>query len=311
MKFRFLFIILTFLLLNNTLYAQSASSYANLVTQAYTLYHSRQFRASAVNFTTAFKKWPKNIKNTDVYNAACSWALTGNIDSGFLYLNLAVKKYQYNDLLHLKTDEDLNSLHQDKRWPGILTLVQRNQNKKEAKLNKPLMRSLDTIYTKDQEYRSMIDSVETKYGIQSPEKIALFKKMVRNDSLNLLQVRKMISSYGWLGDDIVGEQGNTTVWLVVQHADLKTQLKYLPLLRRSVKKGKSKPYHLALMEDRVLVYQGKKQIYGSQYQEDKITGKVSICPIQDEHFVDERRKSVGLPPLEDDAKVYGIDYKLP
>jgi hypothetical protein len=226
-------------------------------------------------------------------------------------LNLLVNKLQYGDSKEIRNDTDFNSLHNDRRWNKILSIVQANERKALAKLNRPLIHMLDTIYIKDQKYRTMIDSIEFKYGLHSSERADLFKQMAYSDSVNLAKVEIAMSKYGWLGDDVVGEKGNKTVWLVIQHADLHTQLRYLPLLRRSVKKGHSKPYYMALMEDRVLVYQGKKQVYGSQFEQDPATGKYRICPIQDEHFVNERRKSVGLPPLEDDAKTYGITYILP
>lgn len=128
------------------------------------------------------------------------------------------------------------------------------------------------------------------------------------DSCNLVQVEKLIATYGWPGKSFVGARGNQTVFLVIQHAGLATQEKYLPLMRESVNRGESSASDFALLQDRVLMRQGKKQIYGSQVVFNK-TGGQEFYPIEDEKNVNERRAKVGLQPLEEYAKYFGIDYK--
>ena len=130
------------------------------------------------------------------------------------------------------------------------------------------------------------------------------------DSCNLVQVEKLIAKYGWLGKGFVGARGNQTIFLVIQHADLSTQEKYLPIMQKSVDEGESSPSDLALLQDRVLMRQGKKQIYGSQVVFNK-TGGQEFYPIEDEKNVNIRRAKVGLQPLEEYAKYFGIEYKLP
>jgi len=54
--------------------------------------------------------------------------------------------------------------------------------------------------------------------------------------------------------------------------------------------------------------EGKKQIYGSQLrQNDK--GALEFYPIDDEPNVDKRRQAVGLPPLAEYAKQFGLVYR--
>ncbi len=174
-----------------------------------------------------------------------------------------------------------------------------------------LTAQLDSIYIKDQKYRQMINDVEAKHGYESKEMKDLWKTINKNDSANLIQVTNILEKYGWLGADAVGEQGNATIFLVIQHADLKTQEKYLPMMRQAVKDGKAKGSELALLEDRVAMRQGKKQIYGSQISRDQQTGKYFVAPIEDEPNVNKRRAAVGLMPLEDYARHFNIEYKLP
>ncbi len=80
-------------------------------------------------------------------------------------------------------------------------------------------------------------------------------------------------------------------------------------MREAVSNGKAVPQYLAMLEDRVLVRQGKKQTYGSQLETDNKTQKYIFSPIDDELNVNKRRASVGLSPIEEYAKMMGVEYK--
>ncbi len=158
-----------------------------------------------------------------------------------------------------------------------------------------IKKELEIIFDRDQ---------KTRTGRDSSRFVAYI------DSCNLVQVEKLISKYGWLGKSFVGVKGNQTTFLVIQHSDLAIQLKYFPLFQKSVEEGESKPSDLALMQDRILMSQGKKQLYGSQIFFDK-TGTQEFYQIDDEKNVNARRAKVGLEPIEEYAKRFGIEYKPP
>jgi hypothetical protein len=180
----------------------------------------------------------------------------------------------------------------------------------QSKFNKKLSALLDTVYNEDQTDRLKIDRLQKQYGWQSEQMKALWEKINIQDSINLVKVKAIIDTYGWVGADEVGKQGAKAIFLVIQHADSLTQVTYLPAMREAVKNGKALPQDLALLEDRVLTKQGKEQIYGSQVRTNE-TGKYEFYPIKDEVNVNKRRASVGLEPLEKYAKHFGIKYVLP
>ena len=180
----------------------------------------------------------------------------------------------------------------------------------QSQFNKPLSVLLDTVYKEDQTDRLKIASLEKQYGWQSGQMQSLLNKINTQDSINLSKVKKIIDTYGWPGPDEVGKQGAQTIFLVIQHADSLTQATYLPVMREAVKKGKAQPEALALLEDRVLINQGKEQIYGSQTKANE-TGRYEFYPIKDETNVNTRRASVGLEPLEEYAKRFDINHVLP
>ena len=116
-------------------------------------------------------------------------------------------------------------------------------------------------------------------------------------SSNQVVVTRILDERGWLGADIVGRTGNSTLFLVIQHADIATQEKYLPMMREAVAKGNAEASSLALLEDRVLIRHGERQLYGSQVARDKDTGDAYLSPLEDPDHVDERRTTMGLGPL--------------
>lgn len=289
--------------------AAGQADYASLILRADSLYAAKSFALSAETYSRAFRANGWKGTGDEHYNAACSWALAGNADSAFLHLSRIAPVM--TNLQHLTTDSDLVTLHRDKRWVPLVDQVRKNKERAEANLNKPLARELDSIYDEDQKYRLKIDSVEKRYGRESKEMQGLWKIITHKDSLNLLRVSQVLDQYGWLGRDVVGGKGNMTLFLVVQHADQKTQEKYLPMMRDAVKAGRADARNLALLEDRVALAQGKKQIYGSQIHYDNATGKYFVAPIEDEPNVNKRRAEVGLEPLENYVRRWGITYKLP
>ena len=190
------------------------------------------------------------------------------------------------------------------------SLVKANKVKAEANLEKPLVAILDTIYRDDQQYRMQISEIEKEHGWDAPEMRKLWSIIIEKDSINLVKVKKILDERGWLGPDVIGQQGNGTLFLVIQHADLETQEKYLPMLRDAVQKGNARASDLALLEDRVALRQGKLQMYGSQIGRDPDTGESYVLPLEDPDNVDKRRASVGLGPLSEYTRRFGAVWDV-
>lgn len=201
-------------------------------------------------------------------------------------------------------------MHSDNRWKPLLEKIKENKDIAEANLNKPLVATLDSIYVEDQKYRQQIDGIEKRYGWESTEMQDHWKIISQKDSINLIKVKAILDQHGWLGADVVGGQGNSTLFLVIQHADQATQEKYLPMMREAVKNGKAQGSSLALLEDRVALGQGKRQIYGSQIGRDPETQIYFISPLEDPDNVDKRRAEVGLQSLADYASRWQITWDV-
>lgn len=122
-------------------------------------------------------------------------------------------------------------------------------------------------------------------------------QLIKVDAANLTRLKAIFAAYGFPDRSKVGRQGVQDTWLLVQHAT-----KDKPLMRQALnlaaplmQKGDLSRSDYALLTDRVLLGEGKKQIYGSQ-----LTGKsghLVVQPLEDPAHVDERRAAMGLMPL--------------
>jgi len=159
---------------------------------------------------------------------------------------------------------------------------------------------LDSIYETDQKIRYELIDLQNKGKIQPGELKEIFVKMTKIDSMNLIEINSLLNNYGW--PENLSFQRNQTIFLVIQHSDLETQQKYLPVIRKAVEQGKTLPSNLAILEDRISIREGKKQIYGSQIYVDSKTDKKYVEPLEDPETVDERRAKVGLPTMSEYLK---------
>ncbi len=117
------------------------------------------------------------------------------------------------------------------------------------------------------------------------------------DADNTARMKAIVQQYGWPSSELVGKDGSEAAFLLVQHADgdRAFQKAMLPLVRNAYLSGGLSGQDFASLQDRVLVGEGRPQMYGSQFQ---VRGTELVPePIEDEPNVDRRRAEVGLPPL--------------
>jgi hypothetical protein len=128
----------------------------------------------------------------------------------------------------------------------------------------------------------------------------LFAAMDEVDAANTARIAEILDAHGWPGWSLVGTDGSTAAWAIVQHADRQPELQRrgLALLRAAVAAGDASPGDLAYLEDRVLVAAGQPQRYGTQWETDATGILVPRTPIADPATVDERRADAGLATIE-------------
>lgn len=287
------------------------TSYRNLTKEARELYNHKEYLKSGIIYSDAFKCAGDSILTFDRVAAASSWTQAGLPDSAF---NQLFKVSQDSTFIYynylIVHQPDLIPLHFDGRWKSIIQRIKDNFLKKEIQVDINLINILDSVYQIDQLYQQKYVVIQNKFGSQSDEFKSFRSEMQKQYQQNLTKVSKIIDEQGWPGINKIGHEGNLALFLVIQHSNLDTQIKYLPLMREAVKNGNASPANLALLEDRVAVKQGKKQIYGTQIETDEKTGKSWLAPLNDPDNVDTRRKEIGLEKLSDYLSTFGIKWDL-
>ena len=125
------------------------------------------------------------------------------------------------------------------------------------------------------------------------------------DHENQARVVSLLEKCGWPRNATVGEKGMKAVFLALQHASKELREKYFPLVRTSAEKGELPLKAVAMMEDRMLMENGKKQKYGTQvisYNNEPL----QLHPIEDEDNVNRRRAGMGMEPIEEYLKQFGL-----
>jgi len=207
-------------------------------------------------------------------------------------------------------DPDFYFLIEDEKWSELQKELFERVEFKFGKLKDvDLLKELLTMEIKDQAFYYHIDVAEKKFGRESPIIPALWELKKKINEENLDRLIEIIDTKGWPKKSVVKENGARTVFLIIQHADLETQKKYLPIMKEAANNGEANWSSLALLIDRVNLREGKQQIYGSQIYRNE-DGSFYVKDLQEPEYVNQRRKEVGLGPIEDYVGRWEIEWKV-
>src|SRR5262249_49615771 len=113
-------------------------------------------------------------------------------------------------------------------------------------------------------------------------------------------LRESFAQHGWPGRSMVGEDGADAAWVIVQHAiGLPAfQRCCLGLLQDAASQGQVPLWQPAYLLDRIRVFEGKPQVYGTQFDFDE-NGEIGSNPVEDPAGLNARRAAVGLDSIEE------------
>lgn len=131
---RVLFLLTTLLLILAC--TASAQETTRLTSQAVTAYQQKDFAKSAELFAQAIAQGDHDPGT--YYNAACSFALSGQSEEAFALLENAIAQ-GWSDVEHMQKDSDLNSLHGDARWAKLIALCTTKREAHEKFWNSPAL----------------------------------------------------------------------------------------------------------------------------------------------------------------------------
>ncbi|MCT4297138.1 hypothetical protein HZP23_07510 [Elizabethkingia anophelis] len=250
--------------------------------------------------------WAAFLKeNIAYYNNAIENIKKKQYPDAFKNLDSIISEDYFIDTI--LTDKNFSALHHMEDWKKFTNQIKA----KKSKYNNDIRLKLLDVQNKDQSIRLIYQELKKTYTDDSDLVKSASEKMKKIDLESVDIVAKIIDKYGWLGKDKIGKEANETLFLGIQHIDdLVVQSKYLPAIKDAVKKGNAEPWHLAFLTDRILMNQGKKQIYGTQKIITKNPETSYIIPLENPEKVDELRKEIGLDPLNDDLQEDGLSWNL-
>ena len=130
------------------------------------------------------------------------------------------------------------------------------------------------------------------------------------DGENLPWLKEVVAARGWPGASLVGADGAHAAWLLAQHADADPafQRRCLDLMAVAVEAGEATMREFAYLTDRVLLAEGRPQVYGTQVA--RRGGAWQARNLRDPEGVDLRRETAGLGPLAEYLEGFG-DHRVP
>ena len=157
------------------------------------------------------------------------------------------------------------------------------------------------LHERDQQIRHKLLNVQQAYIAEQRTElidsiVMLVAEQDRADSLNRMAVDSLLQN-GW--PEGLSEQSNRTIWLIIDHADVEYQERYLPLIEQQAVRGTISPSDYATLLDRVTVRRQRPQRYGTQtgYKQRDDEVFTFVYPIEDIDALDSLRLSVGLDSM--------------
>ncbi|NVK49562.1 MAG: hypothetical protein HWE09_07315 [Cyclobacteriaceae bacterium] len=130
------------------------------------------------------------------------------------------------------------------------------------------------------------------------------KQMEALHNENTKELKLIMEKIGFPTFDKVGEEASNAAWLIIQHSIGQPDFmkEAARLLEIAVNENKADPKCLAYLTDRIAVFEGRPQLYGTQFDWDQ-NGQMSPNKYDDLLKVNERRKAIGLNSIEEQIEI--------
>lgn len=152
---------------------------------------------------------------------------------------------------------------------------------------------LNTIMEIDQNSRKEFIKQLSENNPQKSKELAL--QMKKTDKENQQFVSELLDNCGWPKG--LPAENNHTIFLVIDHAETAYANKYFPYIKQQAELGIILKSDLATLQDRIMLKKGKKQLYGTQTF--KVGPIIHVWPVDNINGLSERRKAMGLPPMDE------------
>lgn len=284
-----------------------------MITKIQDLRHQSKF-TEIINLLT--NELERNQKDMYLnYQLACYYSLLNDTTNAFELLN---KSIAYGaDGKDILTDTDFENLHLCMQWCHVQNKIDEiylEENKNIT--HRDLAKELYHIYIEDQRYRTLTKNYKKEpliFGTPAYSKVSIVHEKLTNKNLKRLQ--KIIRKHGWPTYSMVGAEAASGAFYLIQHAERRYIKRYIKLMKEAAMKGEASKPDYARMYDRLCIFQGKKQCFGTQLLSPYIVengirklGPSKFYPIENYETVNDRRREMDLEPIENYAKIKGVIY---
>lgn len=233
-------------------------------------------------------------------------------DTSFYFLNYGLKNDATLTPLY---DPDFLSLIDDPRWNTIVDQqIRKFEKENQAIPNREFAKELFRMIIKDQGFMYAGNIEREKYlknggYFSTPAIFPVLAAEAQNKIENEKMLIELLDKYGWPTTTEVTEYAAAGAALIINHSTYELRSKYFPKLEEAFKKGEAQPLRYAKMRDRLLVEEGKEQLYGTQIKLEDM--KRELYPIYEAENVDHRRAAIGLGPLSEYLKArFDMDWQV-
>ena len=242
----------------------------------------------------------KGIGNSRVYNLAAYHSLLEETTTAISYLQMAVDSGLL--ILSAIADSDLENARSSTEWPAIHKKIIGNWYSYYPFGDAQYALELIKVKTNYLRQRDLIERFREELGDESDKYWDAVREAGRIAEENGEKLDSLISLHGWPRQNLVGQEQARAAALVILYSNVKFQKKYVSEIEKGVEYGEIPGWYLAGITDKILIADGEKQLYGTQYLYNDSTQSYEIAPIENEAEVDKRRMELGMEALDDYLK---------
>ncbi len=159
-------------------------------------------------------------------------------------------------------------------------------------MNESLREELKAMAAEDRQLRQeLLDNGELG-NWYAPRMEALHRK-------NTSRLKEIIAEEGWPDRELVGDEGTVAAWFLAQHSISDPEFQRQALTLIHVRRGTVPAAQEAYLFDRIAMYEGRPQRYGTQSLPCP-DGRYRGWQTEDPETLNDRRRSIGMPPVDDD-----------
>lgn len=239
----------------------------------------------------------KNKLDSLEFELARLYAINYDLDSSFFYLEKSIRVHKNLDVI--ENQDFVALLYDEERWYTFVDDVFDLQKITfKSKKHRTYTKLLSKMLIEDQAFFPIHSDVVKKLNLD--RNIVRLAKHVYSDLISKRHeedMSKIIKAIGLPQNKDFPIDVELISFLIIQHGSQKFMEQSYPMIKKAYKKGKFDKVLYAFVTDRMRLWKGECQLYGTQYKRLK-SGENVMWNVCDKEKLNERRQSVGLSEVE-------------